>query len=260
MEQGASWRYSVDGGASWTAGGTASASGTASFDISALGQYSAGQIQVEQTDAAGNISITSSGSDIDVQGALNQLSMTLPAITGSGSTTSANLVTVNNIADGASWQYSVDGGVSWLTGSTAVAGTATFTLADGDYSAADSVQVRQMNSVQSTADIANTVVTAGELTVDSSKPDSPFISYNQTGESGQTNDTTVTISGITETEWSYTINSGTEQTAVVTNGIARIDLPSSDGDYVISATQTNEAGSRSLTPSISDSDSGYGVS
>ena len=49
LESGAAWEYSTDGGTTWTAG-----SGT-SFTLHA-GHYAAGQIQVHQSDVAGNVS------------------------------------------------------------------------------------------------------------------------------------------------------------------------------------------------------------
>ena len=57
LEVGATWQYSLDGGTHWQAGngGNPATAATGSF-VAAHGSYASGQVQVRQTDAAGNIS------------------------------------------------------------------------------------------------------------------------------------------------------------------------------------------------------------
>ena len=57
LEVGATWQYTLDGGANWLDGngGAVSAGTTGSF-VAAHGSYASGQVQVRQSDAAGNTS------------------------------------------------------------------------------------------------------------------------------------------------------------------------------------------------------------
>jgi hypothetical protein len=52
LEAGATWQYSINSGANWS---TAQSSSTTSFSVEA-GSYTTGQVQVRQTDTAGNSS------------------------------------------------------------------------------------------------------------------------------------------------------------------------------------------------------------
>lgn len=253
LEVGATWQYSTDGGENWSTGVVADST-TATFELapsSLPAVYNEGDILVRQTDTANNTTAEADYSQntasITIQGALASES-TLVIDLPDNAITSDMTVSVSGISSNAdAWQYSTDGGQSWTTGDAANAsGESSFELADGSYGATD-IQVRQMNSVQSEDNIAATVVSAGNISVDTSTPTGPVVSYNHTGEDGQTNDASVTISGITESNWEYSIDGGSTWKSDVsaTNGIATITL--SDGSNSIKVVQTNEAGTLSST-------------
>jgi hypothetical protein len=125
LADGASWRYTVDGGAHWQAG---SGSG---FTL-AEGRYAPGLVQVQQLDSAGNASVVSANA-----GAL-VIDLTAPATPSSslqgttnlvGSTvyTNGSQVSFSGAESGATVQFSLDGGSHWATaGSSAPIPEATY--------------------------------------------------------------------------------------------------------------------------------------
>ncbi|WP_170419681.1 BapA prefix-like domain-containing protein [Ruegeria atlantica] len=106
----------------------------------------------------------SSSSDVGQAEAPAPNDMSVPAValnadTGTSATdgvTNDATVNVTLTSDAASWEYSVDGGTSWLTGSGS-----SFELADGDY-ADGVVQVRQSDEAGNISDPVN----LGAVTVD----------------------------------------------------------------------------------------------
>jgi hypothetical protein len=151
----ASWQYSADGGSTWTTGSSTS------FTLAA-GSYAANAVEIRQTDIAGNVSSTTNLAAITVDQMVLPPAAALHADTGSSGSdriTSNGQIDVTLASDVASWQYSVDGGSHWTTGS----GT-DFTLAAGSY-AANAVEVRQ-------TDIAGNVSTTNlaAITVDTMAP------------------------------------------------------------------------------------------
>ncbi len=118
-EQGATVQYSTDGGVNWTSNFTALAG--------------ANSVQVRQTDVAGNVSAASTALTFTLDTAAAAPVVALTTDTGSSSSdkiTSNGAVTVTGAEQGATVQYSTDGGSIWTSNFTAVAG-------------ANSVQVRQ---------------------------------------------------------------------------------------------------------------------
>jgi hypothetical protein len=200
LEEGASWHYSLDGGGSWTPG-----SGS-SFDL-ADGRYESGQVQVRQTDRAGNssgIHSIESPFTIDTRVALPALS--LAADTGSSAAdriTSNSTILVSGLEDGASWQYSLNGGSSWLTGS----GTS-FVLADGSYGPAQ-VQVRQTDRAGN-ASTANTTFAAFTLDTVAAAPG--LVLTADTGLSATdriTANSTLQVLGLEENaSWEFSLDGG----------------------------------------------------
>ena len=248
LEAGATWEYRIGSGA-WRSDWTSTSATGATFSINA-GTYAADQIQVRQTDSAGNVSeIATNSAQIEVQGALNALTVELAAVSATdadGAHSTNGVVNVSGIAIGATWQYSVDSGATWITGGTNMASTtASFNLADGTY-ADNQIQVRQMNAVQSQTNIANTVATAGDITIDTSTPSTPIIAYNHTGDDGQTNDASVTISGLV-VGYSYSINGATAQEVTTSTIIYTL----AEGSNSIRVVQTNDAGTSSATANLS---------
>src|SRR4029078_1099033 len=132
----ASWEYSLDGGLNWTAG-----TGT-SFNLVSDTTYAAGQVQVRQTDVAGNLSAAGS----NAQQWQEDSTVAAPSValnSDSGSNTSDHITNDNQVnvtlaADVASWEYSLDGGLNWTAGT----GTSFNLVSDTTY-AAGQVQVRQ---------------------------------------------------------------------------------------------------------------------
>ncbi|MGZ4997830.1 MAG: hypothetical protein ACXV8J_08415, partial [Methylobacter sp.] len=96
LESGATWQYSVDGGNHWISG-----SGT-SFTLAGTGPvgttYAAGQVQVQQTDVAGNASaIWSNSSIITVDTWISTPTVTGPAVVVNQATEGAVAITVDHV-------------------------------------------------------------------------------------------------------------------------------------------------------------------
>ncbi|KGF83078.1 hypothetical protein IA69_02285 [Massilia sp. JS1662] len=222
----AGWEYSVDGGAHWTAG-----SGT-SFTLSE-GSYAIGQIQVRQTDTAGNLSAVQAGTQaVTVDTTLAAPVFALTSDTGASATdgiTQDGTVAVTLAGDVAGWEYSVDGGAHWTAGS----GTS-FTLGEGSH-AIGTVQVRQTD----TAGNVNTATNAAALTVATSVG-APGVSLSSdTGASatdGITKDGTiaVTLAG-TVAAWEYSVDGGAHWTAG--SGTA---FTLAEGSYAIGTVQVRQ--------------------
>jgi len=196
VETAASWEYSTNSGGSWTTG-----SGT-SFTLAA-GNYAAGTVQVRQTDLAGNTTTTPSQNagaiTIDTTPpAAPTIALASDAGTSNSDGISNNgLLNVSGIETGASWEYSLNSGGSWTTGS----GT-TFTLAAGSY-AAGVIRVRQTDLAGNTTTTPSQ--NAGAITIDTTPPTataSIVLIESDTGTNNGdfiTSDTTLTVSGTNET-------------------------------------------------------------
>jgi hypothetical protein len=143
LEAGASWQYSLNGGGSWL-------SGTGSSVVLADGTYPSGAVQVRQRDLAGNLSgpETSFAAFTVDTSAPAMPGLALAEDTGVSATdriTSNGTLLVSGLEAGASWQYSLNGGGSWLsgTGSSVV-------VADGTYPTGR-VRVRQTDRAGNTS-------------------------------------------------------------------------------------------------------------
>ena len=222
----AGWEYSVDGGAHWTSG-----SGT-SFTL-AEGSYAIGQVQVRQTDTAGNLSAVQAGTQaITVDTTLAAPAFALTSDTGTSATdgiTSDGTVGVTLAGDVGGWEYSVDGGTHWTAGS----GTS-FTLGEGSH-AIGTVQVRQTD----TAGNVNTATNAAELTVATSVAAPGLSLTSDTGASAtdgitKTGTVGVTLAG-TVASWEYSVDGGTHWTAG--SGTA---FTLAEGSYAIGTVQVRQ--------------------
>jgi hypothetical protein len=125
-------------------------------DITAMGE-GAETLSVTATDAAGNESVTTRDITVDT---IAPTAQTLSFTEDDGANTSDGItsngeITVANLETGASWEYSVNSGTAWATGT----GT-TFTLGDGGYTDGQ-VQVRQTDEAGNQGDAVN----LGEVTV-----------------------------------------------------------------------------------------------
>ncbi|MGF9694138.1 BapA prefix-like domain-containing protein [Rhizobium sp. 0TCS1.26] len=142
LETGATFEYSTNGGTTWLPG-----TGT-SFVLPA-GTYAAGAVQVRQTDLAGNTGAPASLGATVVDTTAPSPTLALEANTGNpaDNLTTDGTVLVSNIEPGQSWQYSINNGATWITGTGN-----SFELPPGIY-ASGAVQVRQ-------ADLAGNLGTA----------------------------------------------------------------------------------------------------
>jgi hypothetical protein len=170
LELGASWEYSLNGGASWTAG-----SGS-SFTLSP-GLYIAGQVQVRQTDAVGNTSDSGLLGTVVVDTTVATPTLSLANDSGVAGDLTANsgVVTVSGLEIGGAWEYTLNGGLIWMpgTGSTiALTGEGPHVVqvrqtdAAGNLSAVSQSLSFTLDTVRPTVavQLADTNLSAGETT------------------------------------------------------------------------------------------------
>ncbi len=200
IEAGATWEYSTDSGTNWNPGTDTT------FELTNP-SYEAGDIQVRQTDAAGNRSRVGTTTKITID-----TEALPPGITfiDTGTNTSDNIsnnptITVTGLEAGATWEYTIngnDGTPDWRAGT----GT-TFSLGtdDGTYSA-NAIRVRQ-------TDVAGNQSTAGNnanpITIDTEAlpPGITFIDTGTNTSDRITNNPTITVTGLEAgATWEYTIN------------------------------------------------------
>ncbi|MCA1248527.1 Ig-like domain-containing protein, partial [Massilia sp. MS-15] len=168
-------------------------------------------ISASATDAAGNTSLRSTSLAVTIDTSVGAPTLALHADTGSaaddGRSTDGR-IDVGLAGDVASWQYSMNGGATWLTGS----GTS-FTLAAGSYAAGE-VRVRQTDLAGNTsAASANTAAFEIDQTVAA-----PALALaHDTGSSasdGLSSDGTVTVSLAPDAAgWEYRTSSNGSWTA-----------------------------------------------
>jgi VCBS repeat-containing protein len=194
LETGATWQYSINGGTSWTTG-----TGT-SFQL-ADGTYA--NVQVRQIDVAGNVSSAASLATVTIDTTVVAPTLALAADTGVSATdriTNNGTITVAGIESGATWQYSLNGGTTWLTGSGS-----SFTLASGTYS---NIQVRQTD----VAGNVSTSTTLAPVTIDTVVLAPTLGLARDTGTSAIdriTSDGTVNVGNLeTGASWQYSTNGG----------------------------------------------------
>ena len=238
LESGATWEYTTDGGTTWNAG-----SGT-SFTL-AEGSYGANDVQVRQTDTAGNTSASISLGSTIIDQTITPLTVGLANDTGtSGSDQISNdgQVSVSGLESGASWEYTTDGGTTWNAGT----GTS-FTLAEGSYGASD-VQVRQTDTAGNTS----ASVSLGVTTIDQTIIPLTVGLANDTGTSGSdqiSNDGQVTVSGLESgATWEYTTDGGTSWNAGI--GTSFTLAEGSYGATDVQVRQTDTAGNTSTPVSL----------
>ncbi|WP_229809220.1 Ig-like domain-containing protein, partial [Salinicola rhizosphaerae] len=240
LDDGATWEYSTDGGTTWTDGiGT-------SFELPE-DTYADGDVQVRQTDAAGNTSDVGNLGPVTVD-LTDPAAPTLELATDTGADTADGItndatVNVSNLENGATWEYSIDGGNTWTTGTDS-----SFELPEGTYADGD-VRVRQIDNA------GNVGVSAGldAVTIDATAPDAPTPSLatdtGSDGADGITSDATVTVSGVESgATWEYSTDGGDTWTAGSGNSFELAATTYSDGD--IQVRQTDVAGNTSIAGSL----------
>ena len=202
------WRYSVNGGTNWTQGTDSS------FQLDANTSYNVGQIQVQQIDAAGNISDAAENSSAIT---VDTTALGAPSLsfTDSGSDTSDNrtndlTVTVTLDNDHDRWQFSLDNGSTWTEGNGS-----TFNLGANSTYASGAIQVRQYDVAGNVSDNGSN---GAEIVTDTTAPSAPTLSLNaDTGTSDSddiTNDLTVNVVLSDDMDrWEYSLDSGSSWTA-----------------------------------------------
>ncbi|WP_428994504.1 Ig-like domain-containing protein, partial [Halomonas elongata] len=132
-----------------------------SFEATSDGAQPSGEVSATATDAAGN------ESDPAVVEYTDTIAPEAPVLVLANDTgtdgdgiTSDGTVNVGNLEDGATWEYSTDGGSSWTVGSGS-----SFTVPEGDYATGD-VLARQTDEAGNTSDNGE----LGAVTVDASSP------------------------------------------------------------------------------------------
>jgi large repetitive protein len=234
----ASWQYSTDGGSTWTTGSSSS------FTL-APGSYAANAIEIRQTDIAGNASSTTNLAAITVDQMVLPPAAALHADTGSSASdriTSNGQIDVTLASDVASWQYSVDGGSHWTTGS----GTS-FTLAAGSY-AANAVEIRQTDiagNISSTTNLA-------AITIDQTVAAPGAMLHADTGSSGSDGVTSngqidVTLASDVSS-WQYSVDGGSHWTTG--SGTSFTLAAGSYAANAIEIRQTDIAGNVSSTTNL----------
>jgi hypothetical protein len=253
LEAGASWQYSTNGGSNWT-------TGTGSSFVLASGSYAAGTILVRQSDIAGNTSANGQlGDTITVDNIAAALSLVLANDSGVSATdrvTNNGNINVTGLEAGASWQYSINSGTSWISGTGS-----SFALASGTY-AAGRIRVRQSDIAGNTSAIGQTTST---IVIDTTAPtttasiaavvDNSGIFQGFVENGGVTDSTIPTFSGLISAalvsgEALYLFNGDTRLGQAVVNNTARswsctlsTPLPNTDGtNYTITARVGDLAG------------------
>lgn len=229
----ASWQYSLDAGSTWTEG-----TGT-SFELAANKTYQADTIQVKQIDTQGNEELSALSSKI-----VTDTTATIPVIflaTDSGQSQSDGITNdttyrVKLAKDTESWEYSLDNGANWVTGS----GTS-FELNENQTYAIGSIQVRQTDTAGNlSSEKSNTV----EVTTDTIAPDAPSASlHDDTGasdEDGITNDTTVDVELSEDAvSWQYSLDGGTTWSASQAASVTSFEL-ADNTTYAIDSLQIRQ--------------------
>ncbi len=210
---------------------------------------------VQATDLAGNVGAISVdfAIEIDVDHPA-EVGVDLPIPNEEGFARS-NTVTVNGIEPTATWQYSVNGGVTWSD--EIAADSNTFELADGPY-AIGQIQVRQIDAA---GNVGQAWENNAAISIDVNPPSAPALTLGPNVANGATRDEakqaagvvtvqgevgaaiTVTFNGDVQVTKPVIPGDGTAQAVSLTDG--EIDQLG-DGEITVTATQTDEAGNEQM--------------
>ena len=213
VESGATVEFSTNGGTTWSSTFTPVAGSNS--------------VQARQTDAAGNISTASSAFVFTFDNTAAAPTLALTTDTGSSTSdkiTSNGALTATGVESGATLEYSTNGGTTWSSTFTPVAGS-------------NSVQARQ-------TDVAGNISTASvafTFTFDGTAPSAPTLALTtDTGSSGSdkiTNNGALTATGVESgATVEFSTNGGTTWSSTVTP-VA--------GSNSVQARQTDVAGNMS---------------
>ena len=224
LEDGATWKYSLDNGTNWINGVGSS------FTLTSDGAKS---ILVQQTDVAGNnaISNTPLTFTLDTTIATPTLALTNDTGTNGDLVTKNGSVTISNLESGGTWRYSTDAGLNWSNWTAAT--TSTFELtSDGK----KSVIVEQKD----VAGNSSTQSTPLDFTLDTSVV-VPTFAFTDTSSNNAkiTSNGKVTVSGLEDgATWQYSVDDGTNWIAGSGDNV----ILKGDGVKVFRVKQTDLAG------------------
>ncbi|MDR9834753.1 beta strand repeat-containing protein [Herbaspirillum huttiense] len=202
LEAAARWAYKIDGGDYQPGSG-------GSFTIAGDGAHT---VKVRQTDRAGNDSVEQVLTMTLDTAAPAKLSATLARDTGSSGSdrlTSDGTLNVSGVESGATWQYSLDSGVTWSNGSGGSVKIKGAVDGAGNTDGAKKVVVRQTDAAANVGATSDAV----SFTLDTTLPAKPALGLAK--DSGNTNDRitnegTVNVSKLeTGASWQYSLDNGT---------------------------------------------------
>ena len=226
LESGATWEYSLNAGSTWTAGSGSSVALTGDGSKS---------ITVRQTDTAGNISTASSALAFTLDTLVATPTLALSSDTGSSASdniSQSGVVNVSGLEAGGKWEYSLNAGTSWTTG------TQSTVAITGDGS--KSITVRQTD----TAGNVSTTSTALAFTVDTLIAKPTVSLSSDTGSSASDNISSsalVTLStAAADVTRTYTVDGTTSAsyTAPTTNAVHTVVVTDTDTAGNVSSSET----------------------
>ncbi|WP_244216358.1 cell wall anchor protein [Herbaspirillum rubrisubalbicans] len=243
LEAGASWVYKVDSG-DYQPGSSGS------FTLTGEGSHA---IKVRQTDRAGNNSAEQSLSMTLDTVVPAKLSATLASDTGSGSSdglTSDGTLNIGGLESTATWQYSLDNGITWSAGSAASVKIKGAVAGAGNVDGIKNVVVRQTDvagNVGATSDVVS-------FTLDTTLPAKPTLGLAKDSGNGSdriTNEGTVNVSKLEAgASWQYSVDNGVTWSYGTANSFsftaAAGGAGGSDGAKNLLVRQTDAAGNTSL--------------
>ena len=224
IESGATWEYSIDGGA-WTAG-----SGTG-IAVAALDVAGARRVEVRQTDRAGNTAMAQFDYTVDKSVAEPVVALVNDTGVAGDRVTREGALNVSGIEAGATWEYRIDDG-DWKVGTGGQINDAALEVVGNR-----KVEVRQTDRA------GNTAMTQFDYTVDKSVAEPVVALVNDTGVAGDrvTREGALNVTGIEAgATWEYRIGTG-DWTAGSGNGIAVAAL-NVEGNHHVEVRQTDRAG------------------
>jgi hypothetical protein len=249
LESGAAWEYSLDGGANWLSG-TGVSYKFASKGDGGSGSDGAKNIKVRQVDAAGNIGQATDNFSFTLDSTKPAVpTFTLANNAGGDNVTKDGKFNVTGLEPKASWQYSLDNGTSWTSGSTS-----SFTL-ENQTDGSKTVIMRQIDEAGNVGSNSDPVT----ITLDTTPPAALTMALARDagtkGDDRQTKDGTIDVTGLErDATWEFSLDSGNRwkpgsDSSLRVRGANTPALPTddpnernTDGEKIVLVRQTDKAG------------------
>lgn len=231
LTTGVAWDYSTDGGANWQAGDK-------SLLVAGAGTYASGQIQVRQS---GNVGTLGQALTVDQTGPAAP-TVLLALDTGPSGTdrlTSNGQIDVSGLESGASWQYTTNGGTSWVNGTGS-----SFVLDAGQYNTPTNSNLLQVRQVDVAGNAGTPAGFAAVVTIDQTATRPTLALPNDTGVPGDaiTSNGTVEVRGLEYgATWQYSTTNGTSWV----DGSGESLTLTGSGPKGVTVRQTDQAGNLS---------------